>query len=93
MNLWKTQFEDGDVTHFPALASLLSGSHEDDVNLCRKYVQSLADLEGEFKSWFHELDPLQDIFKVFATPFLPHARQAPPNLQMELIATCNLILK
>lgn len=84
VEVWKVQLGMKNCDHFPTLRSVCP---EEDMPAFDflLYVKVLDDLEDSFQSWFRELEPLDSVFQVFATPFSVDPSTAPAHLQMELI--------
>lgn len=78
LSLWSDQLKQGIVTHFPTLATLLSGevSH---------YSCLLDSLRTEFERRFQDFRSCETDLQLFSNPFQVLIETAPSLYQMELI--------
>ena len=86
LNLWETQIQNKNFTHFPFLKDAESKLQENGSELdIEKFVNNIDLLLNEFKRRFSNFSSFEDIFALFSAPFTFDASLADENLQMELL--------
>ena len=86
LNLWKTQIQSKNLTHFPSLKDAKSKLQENGSELdIEKFVNHIDLLLNEFKRRFPDFSSFEDKFALFSAPFTFDASLADENLQMELL--------
>ncbi|XP_076850343.1 general transcription factor II-I repeat domain-containing protein 2A-like [Brachyhypopomus gauderio] len=91
LGLWKAQLSQTIICHFPACKALMdSGTPFSG----EKYADVILKLQEEFDHRFADFKTHRATFHIFADPFSFDGKDAPPELQMELIdRQCNSELK
>ena len=86
LNLWKTQIQSKNLTHFPSLKDAKSKLQENCSELdIEKFVNHIDLLLNKFKRRFSDFSSFEDKFALFSAPFTFDASLADENLQMELL--------
>lgn len=85
LTLWQSQLETGDLYHFHSLESIFTIN----VTLLEKYVTIIKELYDTFESKFRDLKTIEAKISLFNNPFNFACKDAPHDLQMELVALQN----
>uniref|UniRef100_A0A8C5LZB9 General transcription factor II-I repeat domain-containing protein 2-like n=1 Tax=Leptobrachium leishanense TaxID=445787 RepID=A0A8C5LZB9_9ANUR len=95
LQLWKTQFTQKNLSHFPTFKSIFEEkSGELSMLGVDKYVAAMENLQQEFDQRFAVFTIHNATFQLFADPFSFDVNSAPNVLQMELIdLQCSTDLK
>ena len=79
LQLWESQLQKGNYSHFPSLQN-----HKRDI-IPDIFVSSIRDLRSEFSSRFADFRKYRNLFELFGTPYETDVEQVTEEYQLELI--------
>ncbi|VVC32953.1 Hypothetical protein CINCED_3A012313 [Cinara cedri] len=83
LDLWKTQLQNEDLTHFPTCVTYKTSNNEP--ISYKKYSEKIICLKTKFESRFQDFKYLENDFVLFVSPFSINEVEVPAHIQMELI--------
>jgi len=87
LDLFKTQLQNEDLTHFPACMTYTKVNN--DPISYKKYSEKIMCLKTEFENRFQDFQYLENDFALFTSPFSIDAVNVSTHIQMELIEIQN----
>ena len=87
LDLFKTQLQNEDLTHFPACMTYTK-INNDPISY-KKYSEKIMCLKTEFENRFQNFQYLENDFALFTSPFSIDAVNVSTHIQMELIEIQN----
>ncbi|KAL4152891.1 hypothetical protein QTP88_000724 [Uroleucon formosanum] len=87
LDLFKTQLQNEDLTHFPAYMTYTK-INNDPISY-KKYSEKIMCLKTEFENRFQDFQYLENDFALFTSPFSIDAVNVSTHIQMELIEIQN----